>query len=152
MLTLVLFSIITTQGFALCATNNVFMAVMHTVLLFCTSSLVLLSLGYEFMAIINVLIYVGALAVLFLFVVMLINVPASSLANYYVGFGALSALGVVNTRLINGDCVYNAVIASESLAHVGQALYIHYADVLILNSIVLTVALIGALTIAQTKA
>jgi NADH:ubiquinone oxidoreductase subunit 6 (subunit J) len=158
MLSLALFSILALQGVALCGTTSVFMAVMHTVILFCTASGVLLALGYEFMAIINVLIYVGALAVLFLFVVMLINVPASTLSYYTIGIGALATLGVVNTRLVatvtGGDYagVYGAIYTSESLAHIGQALYVYYGDILVLNSIVLTVALLGALTIAHTRA
>ncbi len=45
---------------------------MYTVLLFTTAAVILLQLGYEFMAITNVLIHVGALAVMF--VVMLIHV------------------------------------------------------------------------------
>jgi NADH:ubiquinone oxidoreductase subunit 6 (subunit J) len=162
MLTYVLFGILTTQCIALCATNSVFMSVMHTVLLFCTSSLLLLQLGYEFMAIINVLIYVGALAVLFLFVVMLIHVPASTLYGYVLGVGVLSLIGVVGTKYLNVtvlgshthnlQAMYEAVFAMESLTHIGQAFYVHYGDILVLNSIVLTVALLGALTIAHTRA
>jgi NADH:ubiquinone oxidoreductase subunit 6 (subunit J) len=39
----------------------------------------------------------------------------------------------------------------ESLTYVGHAFYVRYADVLILNSLVLTVALFGALVLAHTK-
>lgn len=162
MVTYLLFGILITQCIALCATNSVFMSVMQTVLLFCTSSILLLQLGYEFMAIINVLIYVGALAVLFLFVVMLIHVPASTLHGYVLGVGALSLFGVVGSRIFNlspisqnvqsMEGIYEAIFAVESLTHIGQAFYVHYGDILILNSIVLTVALLGALTIAHTRA
>jgi len=40
----------------------------------------------------------------------------------------------------------------ESISSVGHAFYIRYADILILNSLVLTVALFGALVLAHTKA
>lgn len=151
-----LFGLLLGQCWGLCVTHSVFMAVMYTVLLFTNAAVILLQLGYEFMAIINVLIYVGALAVLFLFVVMLINVPASTLYGYYLGVGALSILGVSGTRLLlggfgNNAQVYTAVFSVESLTHIGQAFYVHYGDILVLNSIVLTVALLGALTIAHTR-
>lgn len=38
------------------------------------------------------------------------------------------------------------------MSAIGHAFYIHYADLLILNSLVLTVALFGALVLAHTKA
>ncbi len=156
MLTTLLFAILLVQCWAMCSTNSVFMSVMYTVLLFTTAAVILLQLGYEFMAIINVLIYVGALAVLFMFVVMLIHVPASTLYGYFVGVGALSTLGLIGTRIWlssqTTSSLFTAVFASESLTHIGQAFYIHYGDILVLNSIVLTVALLGALTIAHTRA
>ncbi len=153
MLTTLLFAILLVQCWAMCSTNSVFMSVMYTVLLFTTAAVILLQLGYEFMAIINVLIYVGALAVLFMFVVMLIHVPASTLYGYFVGVGALSTLGLIGTRISQTtSSLFTAVFASESLTHIGQAFYIHYGDILVLNSIVLTVALLGALTIAHTRA
>lgn len=157
MLTTLLFAILLVQCWAMCSTNSVFMSVMYTVLLFTTAAVILLQLGYEFMAIINVLIYVGALAVLFMFVVMLIHVPASTLYGYFVGVGALSTLGLIGTRISQTTsslfvATREAVFASESLTHIGQAFYIHYGDILVLNSIVLTVALLGALTIAHTRA
>ena len=39
----------------------------------------------------------------------------------------------------------------ESLTYVGHAFYVRYADLLILNSLVLTVALFGALVLAHTQ-
>ena len=40
---------------------------------------------------------------------------------------------------------------AESLTYVGHAFYIVYADVLILNSLILTIALFGALVLANTR-
>ena len=39
----------------------------------------------------------------------------------------------------------------ESISSLGQALYLRYADLLILNSLVLTVALFGALVLAHMR-
>ena len=63
-------------------TKNVFMSLMYSVMLYINATCLLLMLGFEFLALINVLIYVGALAVLFLFVIMLIEVPTTELSAY----------------------------------------------------------------------
>ena len=55
---------------------------MYAVLLFINSSVVMLSMGFEFLALVNLLVYVGALAVLFLFVIMLLEIPATELRAY----------------------------------------------------------------------
>jgi NADH:ubiquinone oxidoreductase subunit 6 (subunit J) len=80
-------------------TKNVFMSLMYSVMLFVNATVVLLMLGFEFLALINVLIYVGALAVLFLFVIMLLEVPTTELRAYYRGLSVLALCGVIASRL-----------------------------------------------------
>lgn len=149
-------------------TRSPFMALMFAVMLFINASIVLLMLGFEFLALVNMLVYVGALAVLFLFVIMLLEIPSAELRAYHRGWSTLALFGILGiTKGFFGDLV-NIVtgnietkspimtVASfvptlESLTFVGHAFYIRYADVLILNSLVLTVALFGALVLAHTK-
>jgi NADH:ubiquinone oxidoreductase subunit 6 (subunit J) len=162
-------------------TKNVFMSLMYSVMLFINATVVLLLLGFEFLALINVLIYVGALAVLFLFVIMLLEVPATELRAYYRGYSTLALIGVLSpfvsgmTRFLSGinpfadsgltggasggvvsgaysnfnfqTPVFNPTM--ESISAIGHAFYIRYADVLILNSLVLTIALFGALVLVN---
>lgn len=151
-------------------TRSPFMALMFAVMLFVNCSVVLLTLGFEFLALVNMLVYVGALAVLFLFVIMLLEIPSAELRAYQRGwstlalFGALgitkglfSDFGAYFTGLMNPSS-YNPVMSVagfvptlESLTFVGHAFYVRYADLLILNSLVLTVALFGALVLAHTR-
>lgn len=140
-------------------TKNVFMSLMYSILLFINSCAVLLSLGFEFLAIVNVLVYVGALAVLFLFVIMLLEIPSTELRAYYRGYSVLAMLGFLSVRLfffsdiLNINTSNNTLISFvptlESISNVGYAFYIVYADVLVLNSLILTIALIGALVLAH---
>ena len=143
-------------------TKNVFMSLMYSVMLFVNATIVLLMLGFEFLALINVLIYVGALAVLFLFVIMLLEVPTTELRAYYRGFSVLALTGVLASRLFNlqfdAGLHANEIMITvpqtfnstmESISAIGYAFYIRYADVLILNSLVLTIALFGALVLAH---
>ncbi len=145
-------------------TRNVFMSLMYSILLYINSFVVLLSLGFEFMAVINVLVYVGALAVLFLFVIMLLEIPSTELRAYYRGYSALALAGFISLRLLYSNQFFNSgltvstnntiitfIPTLESISNVGYAFYIRYADVLILNSLVLTIALFGALVLAHTR-
>lgn len=142
-------------------TRNVFMSLMYSILLFINACVVLLSLGFEFLALVNLLVYVGALAVLFLFVIMLLEIPSTELRSYYRGYSVLAMLGFLSMRLFYYGYLYNInssnhIILSfvptlESISNVGYAFYIIYADVLILNSLILTVALFGALVLAHKQ-
>jgi NADH:ubiquinone oxidoreductase subunit 6 (subunit J) len=151
-------------------TRSPFMSLMFAVMLFINSSVILLSLGFEFLALVNMLVYVGALAVLFLFVIMLLEIPGSELRAYHRGWSTLALfgfLGITKTFFIDFVSFFNNLSNSnnfspvssvagfiptlESLTYVGHAFYVRYADVLILNSLVLTVALFGALVLAHTR-
>lgn len=139
-------------------TRNVFMSLMYSVMLFINASVVLLMLGFEFLALVNMLVYVGALAVLFLFVIMLLEIPSAELRAYYRGFSVLALAGLLCSRLFLGISpfsstfnVYSFTPNLESISAIGYAFYIRYADVLILNSLVLTIALFGALVLGGTS-
>lgn len=152
-------------------TRNTFMSLIYSILLYINAFFILLALGFEFLAVIQVLVYVGALAVLFLFVIMLLEIPSTELRAYYRGYSALALLGLISLK-----CYYNSISnlfhfkagsseilqsssytiitfipTLESISNVGYAFYIRYADVLILNSLVLTIALFGALVLAHTR-
>lgn len=139
-------------------TRNVFMSLMYSVMLFVNASVVLLILGFEFLALVNMLVYVGALAVLFLFVIMLLEIPSAELRAYYRGWSVLALIGLTASRLFYGISPFSSTFSGysftptlESISHIGFAFYIRYADILILNSLVLTIALFGALVLAHTS-
>jgi NADH:ubiquinone oxidoreductase subunit 6 (subunit J) len=140
------------------STRNQFMSLIYAVLLFVNATVILLSLGFEFLALINVLVYVGALAVLFLFVIMLLEIPTTELRAYYRGYSFLALIGFLGCRLFlwyspmgNTFVNYSFTPTMESISSIGYAFYIRYADLLILNSLVLTVALFGALSLASVS-
>ena len=137
-------------------TKNVFMSLMYSILLYINSFVVLLSLGFEFLAIINVLVYVGALAVLFLFVTMLLEIPSTELRAYYRGYSALiiPLFGIyyyARSFWFSNSTILTFIPTLESISNVGYAFYIVYADVLVLNSLILTIALFGALVLAHSQ-
>jgi NADH:ubiquinone oxidoreductase subunit 6 (subunit J) len=111
------------------------------------------------------LVYVGALAVLFLFVIMLIDIPSAHLRAYHRGYSSLATFATGALATLFFACNFNYyfsfttfnfpgfIPALESLTFVGYAFYLHlhFADILILNSLVLTLALFGALVLAHTR-
>ena len=134
---LICISICALLSVAISWTRSPFMSLMYTVLLFTNSSIVMLALGYEFLALVNLLVYVGALAVLFLFVVMLLNIPTTELRAYARGLSSLAMLAVIAlTLLASNKAVLTGaptnepitfVPAMESISSLGEVLYIHYA-------------------------
>ena len=135
-------------------TGNVFMSLMYAVMLFVNATLVLLTLGFEFLALVNMLVYVGALAVLFLFVIMLLEIPSAELRAYYRGYsilGLFALVGVLLSQFSSKNQIYHFTSTMESISNIGIAFYIRYADILILNSLVLTIALFGALVLTHTR-
>nr|YP_010388663.1 NADH dehydrogenase subunit 6 [Leontynka pallida]UPQ43830.1 NADH dehydrogenase subunit 6 [Leontynka pallida] len=133
-------------------TRSPFMALMFAVMLFTNASIAMLMLGFEFLALLNMLVYVGALAVLFLFVIMLLELPATELRAYNRGWSTLALAGVLASRAFTAAPEsFGFTPSFEALTFVGHALYVRYADLLILNSLVLTVALFGALVLAHLR-
>lgn len=138
-------------------TRSPFMSLMFAVGLFVNSSIVLLMLGFEFLALVNLIVYVGALAVLFLFVIMLLEIPSTELRAYHRGWSTLALFGVVASRFFPNFSsqpslpMCDFLPTAESISSIGYAFYVRYADLLILNSLVLTVALFGALVLAHTR-
>jgi NADH:ubiquinone oxidoreductase subunit 6 (subunit J) len=55
-----------------CATNPIY-AIMFLILIFCNAGLILFFFNFDFFGLIFIIIYVGAIAVLFLFVIMMLN-------------------------------------------------------------------------------
>lgn len=66
---------------AVVASVNPIHGVLYLVLVFCNASALLVVAGFEFLALVFLVVYVGAIAVLFLFVVMMLHVHQDAWAN-----------------------------------------------------------------------
>jgi len=69
-----LFTLFAVVGLFVILTNNPVHSILALVLIFFLSSCLTLALGVEFLALLILMVYVGAISVLFLFVVMLLNI------------------------------------------------------------------------------
>lgn len=121
-----------------------------------------LLLNAQFLAIIQIIVYAGAIMVLFLFVIMLLNVQdEQSLfdkfrVKYFLAF--LLGMGVIGQVLYSLAGVTDLLPAiSEEMASVGtveavgDVLFTDYLLQFEITAVLLTAAVVGALLIAQHK-
>jgi NADH-quinone oxidoreductase subunit J len=138
-------------------------AALHLVLAFFTAAAIWLLLRAEFLAIALVLVYVGAVMVLFLFVVMMLDINLDRLRE---GFWSHLPLGIVVGLLIvleMGSLVWfkfgaasHATVADPGAGYsntkeLGRILYTDYVYPFELAAIVLLVAIVAAIALTMRK-
>ncbi len=141
-------------------TRNPVHAAMWLVLAFFTASAHWLMLKAEFLAIALVLVYVGAVMVLFLFVVMMLDVNFDNLRaqfRSYIPVGAtVGALVLLEMALVlAGGYMKGATPASPpaggNTRALGRVLYTEYTYALEIASVVLLVAIIAAIALTHRR-
>ena len=137
-------------------------SVLFLILSFVNASGLFVLLGAEFLAMILVIVYVGAVAVLFLFVVMMLDINFVKLREgflQYLPFGAL--LGIVLiielgilflTRSFSENSLSKFVESPmineiENTKLIGQVLYTDYFYLFQISGLILLVAMVGSITL-----
>ena len=146
------------------ARNPVYSA-LFLVLCFFDAAVIWLLTGAEFLAIVLVLVYVGAVMVLFLFVVMMLDINLAELRRGLTRFAWLGWLtafaviaeivGVVWSHGLTGlDVSRSAVPEPESYSNtlaLGQVIYTRYAYPFELAAMVLLVAIVAAIALTMRR-
>ncbi len=144
--------------------RNAVHSALWLVLAFFTSAAIWLLLEAEFLAIVLVLVYVGAVMVLFLFVVMMLDINVEELRSgftRYAPLGALVAL-VVIAEIINVVWVkklgQSAITASPPLPAdysntkaLGAILYTDYVYPFQIAAVILLVAIVSAIVLTMRR-
>jgi len=139
--------------------NSALMLVINLV----TLSGIYLLLNAQFLALIQILVYAGAIMVLFLFVIMLLNVDdeeslfAKFRLKYFVAFLLGSVIFAQILYSVGGVTELLPEISPDMLEAgtveaLGDVLYTDYLFTFEMTAILLTAAVVGALMIAQYKA
>ena len=142
------------------SSKNTVHAVFFLILDFVSISCLFIMLGAEFLGMITLIVYVGAVAVLFLFVVMMINIDFAQLKSgflEYMPFGLLVGLVILlelgmmfatwkyKPEFIKVQSSNNVIISNtESL---GKVIYTDYIYFFQLSGLILLVAMIGAIVL-----
>jgi NADH-quinone oxidoreductase subunit J len=134
------------------------------VLAFFASAVIWLLLEAEFLAIVLVLVYVGAVMVLFLFVVMMLDVNLEELrrgiAGYWplaaavLGFLVFAMLNVIIAKHLGGAALKTAAPRPEGYsdaAALGTVLFTRYAYAAQLAAVILLIASIAAIVLTLRR-
>ncbi|MGE0179853.1 MAG: NADH-quinone oxidoreductase subunit J [Sphingomonas sp.] len=154
------------SGVMTIASRNPVHSVLWLILAFFNAAGLFLLLGAEFLAFLLVIVYVGAVAVLFLFVVMMLDVDFAELragfARYWpLGVGLAAVLiGEMLTALwayqeggiaLEGRTAPIAADGTSNIVALGQLLYSRYLFIFEAAGFVLLVAMVGAIVLTRRK-
>ena len=143
------------------AARNPVHSVLFLILTFFNAAGLFVLMGAEFLAMILIVVYVGAVAVLFLFVVMMLDIDFAELKRgslQYLPFGALIGLILVAELAMAGSVwvLKPAIVAAKAHATptgltntqaLGRILYTDYVYYFQIAGLVLLVAMIGAIVL-----
>ena len=147
--------------------RNTVYSVFFLILVFISISILFIMIGAEFLGMIMLIVYVGAVAVLFLFVVMMLNITEQLtkkssrkglINNISVG-SIVGAIIFLELLVVIGGWKYKGTYAPLSSSNLnitnthalGNVLYTDYIHLFQISGMILLVAMIGAITLTFTK-
>ena len=149
--------------------RNTVYSVFFLILVFISISILFIMIGAEFLGMIMLIVYVGAVAVLFLFVVMMLNITEqltkrSSRRGLINNISVGSIVGVIiflELLVVVGGWKYKGTFVPLSATNLnmdisnthalGNILYTDYIHLFQVSGMILLVAMIGAITLTFSK-
>jgi len=155
------------SAFMVISAKNPVHSVLYLILAFFNSAALFVLLGAEFLAMILIVVYVGAVAVLFLFVVMMLDINFAELRQgflQYLPIGGLvgiilliELILVVSGWVLSPDAIMVGKLAAPVVEGVtnteqlGQVIYTQYAYLFQIAGMILLVAMIGAIVLTHRQ-
>jgi NADH-quinone oxidoreductase subunit J len=151
------------SAFFVIRANNPVYSVLFLILAFCNVSALLICHSLDFFAFIFLVVYIGAIAVLFLFVVMMLNIGMTqkNAVQYlpiggFIGFLFLGQILVLLDQQDHSNSLeyldwHVFIQPTTNIEAIGQVLYTSYAPFFLLASLILLVAMIGAILLTMLK-
>lgn len=148
--------VLTVSALCVVAARNPVHAVLFLILSFFNAAGLFVLMGAEFLAMLLVIVYVGAVAVLFLFVVMMLDVDFAALKQ---GFSRHLPIGIGVSAIFLLELTYFEVVTHlgnlrvpmtqpvENTRVLGQVLYTDYMYPFQVSGLILLVAMIGAIVL-----
>jgi len=151
------------------ASKNTVYSVFYLILDFISISCLFIMIGAEFLGMIMLIVYVGAVAVLFLFVVMMLNVSGTKDEQFkrkfsysHISFGSLISLIIfLELIIVVGGWKYKSNIVETSSLRIdknftnthaiGNVIYTDYIHLFQLAGLILLVSMIGAIVLTYRK-
>ena len=154
------------SGLMVVTAKNPVHSVLFLILAFFSSAGLFVLLGAEFLAMLLVVVYVGAVAVLFLFVVMMLDVDFVGLREGFARYLPLAVIiaGIlllemilITSAVISGGAAAKATapavatLQASNIETIGRVLYTDYVYFFQAAGIVLLIAMIGAIVLTLRK-
>ena len=148
-------------GLLVIFSKNPVQSVLFLVVVFCLSAQLFVLLEVDFLAMVLIIVYVGAIAVLFLFIVMMLNirvVELSEILNRYfplativgliifseIVFSLYYSLGYNSSNIIYIDW-YKSFLSHSNVVSLGLVLYTYFSPFLIISGVLLLLAMISSI-------
>jgi len=149
--------------------RNAVYSVFFLILVFISISILFIMIGAEFLGMIMLIVYVGAVAVLFLFVVMMLNITEQltkrssrkGLINYISIGSIVGVIIFLELLVVVGGWKYKGTFFPLSTINLnldisnthalGNILYTDYIHLFQISGMILLVAMIGAITLTFSK-
>jgi NADH-quinone oxidoreductase subunit J len=157
-------AILAVSALAMILVKNPVHAALLLVLCFFTSAAIWLLIEAEFLAVILILVYVGAVMVLFLFVVMMLDITVEQvrarvtryalLGGIVAGLVVFEIVSVVWTRALGVDVTVGAApLAADysNTAELGKVLYTEFVYPFELAAVLLLIAIVAAISLTMRK-
>ena len=151
-------------GFRVVTTRNPVHAALFLVLAFFSAAGIWLTLEAEFLAIALVMVYVGAVMVLFLFVVMMLDINLDRLREGFWQYlplaGFVSAMLALEMTVVLGSRTFGLSIVPSPQPHpagysntreLGRLLYTYYVYPFELAAVILVVAIVAAIALTMRR-
>ncbi len=149
---------------AVVTVRNPVHAALFLVLTFFTSAVIWMTLEAEFLAISLVLVYVGAVMVLFLFVVMMLDINIARLREGFVKYLPLGIafafimlllmLNVVTSDIFSNEAMLEPAAKAADYSNtkaLGSVLYTEYVFAFEIAAVILLVAIVAAISLTMRK-
>ena len=149
--------------------RNTVYSVFFLILVFVTVSILFIMIGAEFLGMIMLIVYVGAVAVLFLFVVMMLNVSQQSVQKisrkgFINNISVGTIVGIIiflELLIVVGGWKYKDTFTPISSVNyesnisnthsLGNILYTDYIHLFQISGLILLIAMVGAITLTFSK-
>ena len=147
--------------------NNAVHSVLFLIFTFFNSAILFILMNAEFLAMTIVIVYVGAIAVLFLFVVMMLNIAESAIKEgflKYFPFGLILIVIFISELFlvfnfdsfkipenIKIDMNESSLLEESNTKLIGLYLYTDYFIIFQISGFILLLAMIGAIVLAQNE-
>lgn len=164
------FTLLLTFSFLILIFPNPVYSLLCLVFIFINSAIMLFINNIEFLALTLIIIYVGALAILFLFIMMMVDIRTSFLlrtdwvtyiifcslfffiflsCTYYNTFNLFITSSILNfTNTVSWDMLITEINNCQTF---GQILYTYYVLFFLIAGLILLIALIGAVVLTHTN-